>query len=247
LAARYWLVSGRFPFRFNLSNFIGNLGDLIMPYYDNAPPERAILIEQGWPVYLFGTRQSIDSENYVTSVAITGNVATVGVSNLSGPLPVVGGFASIKTSQTNSGLFNVVNAPITAVSLDPTGTGTVSFALTNADIATMPDVGKLYVRFAALGEAVTSAGGSSIAGSVGNVVGRNGNWLTAQVSVQGPSAVTVALQGSNTNNDADFQTIANITLTNGVGSTSVESSFEFVRFNLSAVTGTGTAVCSINA
>jgi hypothetical protein len=218
-----------------------------MPYYLNSPPAHAILIEQGWPVYLFGTRQSIDSENYITSVAITGNVATVGVTNISGPLPVVGGFASIKTSQTNSGLFNVTNSPITAVSLDQTGTGTVSFALTNANIASTPDVGKLYVRFAAIGEAVTSAGGASIAGSVGNVVGRNGNWLTAQVSVQGPSAATVNLQGSNTNNDADFQTIANISLTSGVGSTSVETSFEFVRFQLTGVTGTGTAVCSINA
>lgn len=205
------------------------------------------MLEQGWPVYLFGNRQSIDSQNYVTSVSITGNVATVAITSLSGPFPVVGAFASIKASQSNSGLFNVTNAVITAVSLDATGTGTISFALTNADVAVTPDVGKVYVRFAAIGDAVTSAGGSSIAGSVGNVIGRNGNWLTAQVSVQGPSAVTVALQGSNTNNDADFQTIANITLTAGLGSTSVESSFEFVRFNLSAVTGTGTVVASINS
>jgi hypothetical protein len=218
-----------------------------MPYFRNSPPAHSILIEQGWPVYLFGSRQSIDSENYITSVAVTGDVATVGITSLSGPLPVVGGFASIRTSQTSSGLFNVTDLPITAVSLDPTGTGTVSFALTNADIASTPDVGKLYVRFAAIGEAVTSAGGASITGSVGNVVGRNGNWLTAQVNLQGVSAGTVALQGSNTNNDADFIDIEAITLASGIGTASVETSFEFVRFNITAVTGTGTIWASINA
>jgi hypothetical protein len=218
-----------------------------MPFFQNAPPAKAVLIEQGWPIYLFGTRQSIDSENYVTSVAITSNVATVGVTNWSGPLPVVGAFASIKTTQTNSGLFNVTNAVITAVSLDSTGTGTVSFALTNANIGTTPDVGKLYVRFAAIGEAITSAGGASVAGSVGNVVGRNGNWLTASVNLQGPSAAAVNLQGSNTNNDADFQNIAPISLTSGLGNASVETSFEFVRFDVTGVTGSGTIVASINA
>jgi hypothetical protein len=104
------------------------------------------------------------------------------------------------------------------------------------------------VRFAAVGDAVTAAGGASIAGSVGNVVGRQGNWLSAQVYFPtAPSAATTALQGSNTNNDADFQDIVAITVTNGRGEAQVETSFEFVRFNITAVTGTGTVVASVNA
>jgi hypothetical protein len=47
-----------------------------MPFFKNSPPAKAILIEQGWPVYLFGTRQSNDAEMRVTSVAITTNVAS---------------------------------------------------------------------------------------------------------------------------------------------------------------------------
>jgi hypothetical protein len=219
-----------------------------MPFFKNSPPAKSIMIEQGWPVYLFGSRQSIDGEMHITSVAITGNVATVGVTGWSGPLPVVGAFASIEKTQTNSGLFNVTNLPITATTVDQTGTGTVSFALTNANIATTPDIGNLRIRFAAIGEAVTAAGGASIAGSVGNVVGRQGNWLSAQVYFPtAPSASTIALQGSNTNNDADFQDIAAITVTNGRGEAQVETSFEFVRFNITAVTGTGTVVASVNA
>lgn len=220
-----------------------------MSFYDNASPERSVMIEQGWPVYLFGSRQSIDGELLVNSVAITSNVATVAVTSWSGPLPVVGAFASLKQTQTSSGLFNVTNAPITAVTLNATNTDVVSisFGLTNGNIGTTSDAGKVYVRFAAVGDALTSAGGSSIAGSVGNVVGRNGNWLSAAISMTGISAATVVLQGSNTNNDADFQTIAPITLTSFAGGAQVETSFEFVRFNISGVTGSGAVVASINA
>lgn len=221
-----------------------------MPYFKNSPPATSIMIEQGWPVYLFGSRQSIDGELNITSVSIASNVATVAVTSWSGPLPVVGAFASIEKTQTNSGLFNVTNLPITAVTLNPAGTDVVSisFALTNANITSTPDVGGVHVRFAAIGEPVTAAGGASIAGSVGNVVGRQGNWLSAQVYFPtAPSAATIALQGSNTNNDADFQDISAITVTNGRGEAQVETSFEFVRFNITAVTGTGTVVASVNA
>jgi len=221
-----------------------------MPFYKNSPPAKSILIEQDWPVYLFGSRQSIDSELNVTSVAIASNVATVGVTSWSGPLPVVGAFVSIEKTQTNSGLFNVTNLPITVVTLNAAGTDVVSisFALTNANIGTTADIGKVHVRFAAIGEPVTSAGGASIAGSTKYGVGRDENWYTAQVYFPtAPSAATVALQGSNTNNDADFSDIGTITITNGRGSKEFQTNFEFVRFNITAVTGSGTVVASINA
>jgi hypothetical protein len=219
-----------------------------MPSYNNAPPEKSVLIEQGWPVYLFGSRQSVDGQYFVTSVAITSNVATIGVTGWSGPLPVVGGAVSIVGTQTNSNLFNVTNKTIASVSIDETGTGTLTFALVHANVATTTDVGTLYVRAAPVGEAITSAGASSIAGSVGNAVGRNANWLSASVYFpSAPSAATVTLQGSNTNNDADFVDIATITLTSFRGGAEVETNYEFVRFNVSGVTGTGTIVGSINA
>jgi hypothetical protein len=220
-----------------------------MSYYNNAPPGRAVLIEQGWPVYLFGSRQSTDAKLYVSSVAIASNVATIGVTSWSGPLPVVGAFASLVGSQSTGGIFNVTNAVITAVTLNATNTDIVSlsFALTHANIGSAPDVGVVHVRFAAVGEAVTSAGGASIAGSVGNVVGRNGNWLSAQVNLQGPSSATVSLQGSNTNNDADFGDIVGVTLVSGKGGAQVETSYEFVRFNITNVTGSGTIWATINA
>lgn len=217
-----------------------------MPFYKNSPPAHAIMIEQGWPVYLFGSRQSIDSELYVNSVSIAANVATLGVTSWSGPLPVVGAFASIHATQSNGGVFNVTNQPITAVTLNAAQTDVVSisFGLTNANIATATDVGKVYVRFAAIGDAFTAAA-ASIAGSVGNVFGRNGNWITAQVSFPEGSA-TVALQGSNTNNDADFIDILPITVTDGQGTASIETSFEFLRFGLTDVTA-GSVVATINA
>ena len=221
-----------------------------MPYFKNSPPAKSILIEQGWPVYLFGSRQSTDSELNVTSVSVASNVATVGVTSWSGPLPVVGAFVSIEKTQTNSGLFNVTNLPITVVTLNAAGTDVVSisFALTNANVAVTPDIGKAHIRFAAVGEAVTSTGGASIAGSPKYGIGRSENWYSCEVSFPtAPSAVTVALQGSNTNNDTDFVDIATITITNGRGTKEVQTNFQFVRYNLTAVTGTGTVVATINA
>lgn len=221
-----------------------------MPFYKDSPPAQAVLIEQGWPVYLFGSRQSIDSELDVTSVSVASNVATVGVTSWSGPLPVVGAFVSIEKTQTNSGLFNVTNLPITAVTLNAAGTDVVSisFALTNANVAVTPDIGKVHVRFAAIGEAVTSAGATSIAGTPKFGIGRSENWYSCQVYFPtAPSAATVALQGSNTNNDADFEDVATITITDGRGTKEVQTNFQFVRFNITAVTGTGTVVASIVA
>lgn len=221
-----------------------------MPFYRNAPPESAKLIEQGWPVYLFGSRQTVDAQLSVSSVTIASNVATVAVTSWSGPLPVVGSFASIVGTQSNSGLFNVTNLPITAVTLNATNTDIVSlsFALSNANIGVTPDVGMVNVRFAPIGEAVTSAGGASIAGSVNTTEGRYGNVLTAQVYFPiAPSAATVALQGANRDNDADYVDIVAIPITSGRGFAQVESNFEFVRFNITGVTGSGMVCASVNA
>lgn len=220
-----------------------------MPPYKNSPPAESIMVEQGSPVYLFGSRQSIDSQLSITSVSVATNVATIGVTSWSGPLPVVGAFVSIDKSQTNGGIFNVTNAPITGVALNAAGTDIVSlsFALTSANIGVITDVGTAHVRFAAIGESFSSSV-ASIAGSVGNVVGRQGNWFSAQVNFSTiPTAATIALQGSNINNDADFQDIQAITVTSGRGEAQIETSFEFVRFNITGVTGTGAVVATVNA
>lgn len=220
-----------------------------MPFYRNSPPEHAILIEQGWPVYLFGSRQSIDAELQVTSVAVATNVATVAVTSGSGPLPVVGSFASITGSQNGAGEFNVTNLALTAVTLNATHTDivSVSFALTHADLSAIADIGTMHVRFAPIGEAF-SAAGASIAGSVNTTEGRYGNVLTAQVYFPtAPAGATIALQGANRDNDADYVDIVAIPITSGRGFAQVESNFEFVRFNITAVTGSGTVVASINA
>ena len=103
-------------------------------------------------------------------------------------------------------------------------------------------------RFAPIGEAVTSAGGASIAGSVNTTEGRYGNVLTAQVYFPiAPSAATVALQGANRDNDADYVDIVAIPITSGRGFAQVESNFEFVRFNITAVAGSGMVCASVNA
>jgi hypothetical protein len=222
-----------------------------MPFFKNSPPARAIMIEQGWPVYLFGSRQSVDAQLLVSSVTIASNVATVAVTSWSGPLPVVGAFASLAGTQTSSGLFNITNVAITAVTLNATNTDIVSlsFALTNANIGITPDAGTVYVRFAAIGEAITSAGGASIAGSVGNALGRNANGLSAEVFLSsGVTAATATIQGSNTNNDADFVDLYTFTLVSGRGiAPDLPTNFEFVRFNISGVTGSGTVWANIGA
>ena len=110
-----------------------------MPAYivsplDGIPP----MLLPGIPGYFFGSLPSGPTARMlVTSVTIAGDVATLGVEMVEGNIPAVGSLISVRGTQTASGAANVSNVALSAVSINAqTGVGTVSFALSHADVAT---------------------------------------------------------------------------------------------------------------
>src|SRR5215469_4391112 len=138
-----------------------------MPAFINSPFNVPVqLLQKGVPAYLVGSfSQQVGNTNlYVTNVALTSNVATVTVQVITGPLPAVGNWISILNTASTSGLFNVNRAVITATTVSAsTGAGTISFALTHANVTSAADAGQVIVEPTEVGETVTSSGFTSVA------------------------------------------------------------------------------------
>src|SRR5260370_33326885 len=106
----------------------------------------------------------------VTKVAITSNVATVNVTVREGNIPVAGGAGSgfggvtIQGTSQAGGAFNVTNATLTNVTIGKTtGIGTITFALTHADVAAIADAGQAYVSPDSIGEALATGSSQAFA------------------------------------------------------------------------------------
>lgn len=188
----------------------------------------------------------------VTSVAITSNVATLGVKVLEGNIPVVtaGQPAPVITVQgtqtTTSGgapNFNVTNVALTAVSIDSgTGIGTLTFALVSTDIATTPDSGMAYVPVPETADTATSSTkGRQFALSGGSQTVFNDRVVSWSYEFpSAPSSATVNLQGANVDKEAAYTTLdtqATIVAAGETRTLSIPASVNFVRITLSALSG----------
>ena len=120
-----------------------------MPAFQNSPFAPPVLHMKGVPTYLWGSYDPRvgNTRAYVTNTVLATDVATVTLQILDGPMPVVGAPISIINSTNGGGAFNVNRAIITAVSINAgTGAGTVTFALTHADISTAADGGSVIME-----------------------------------------------------------------------------------------------------
>lgn len=220
-----------------------------MPYFDAGSTYKSILVAPGSLTYLLGSRAADGGKMVLTSVAIASNVATVGVTGWSGPLPVVGTPITIRGSQTASGAFNVSNVAVSAATLDSSGTGTLSFALTHADISTTADTGSLTFPPQVTGETAVAA--ATIAGALARPSGaRSQNAVFAQLTQPstGVSALTATAQVSEDNVNwvtrTEVLTIAGSAIT--AGSVYFETTALFVRFLLSGLTGSGPVAIAVS-
>ena len=134
-----------------------------MPSFVNSPVTPPQLLQKGVNVYLFGTFNALQANTRmnVSSVALATNVATVTGTIVEGEVPKIGALVSIAQTSTNAGVFNVQRAAVTAVSINNGGTGTVSFALTNANVGSTPDFGTAIIEVPEVGEALIN--GASVA------------------------------------------------------------------------------------
>ena len=182
-----------------------------------------------------------DTRMRVTSVAIAANVATLGVTLVEGLAPTLGSLISVQGTQSGAGEFNVTNIALTGVSGFNTGnndTGTVTFALTGANLATTPDAGQAIVPVPAVGDAVSSGSKGqqfAIQSQSGGNKQKGFTWFTEFSG--SPSAVIMQLQFADRDIDSDYTTYD--TSVNAAGETRSLGNItgNFVRVVANTITG----------
>jgi hypothetical protein len=213
-----------------------------MPPYSASPFQpNPVLLLAGQPGYAFGSfsEHLPDTRMQVTTTARAASVATVGVKILEGNAPAVGSLISIIGTTQAGGAFNVTNAALTAVTIDAVlGTGTVQFAIGAGTTAQAADFGTAMVPTPEVGEALTNTASQSFA--VPEPTGRNTNektvtWSTAYPTA--PATVSMLLQGSLFDIDAQYQTIDTSTNTAGEERVSTLTHYRFFRLKATNVTG----------
>lgn len=180
-----------------------------MPTY-NSPITKVQLAQKGLPCYLFGSFNAHqgDTVMLVNNVALTTNVATLTVLITAGEIPTVGSLITVQQTQSTSGLFNVVRAKLTGVTIvAATGAGTVTFALTHADVVTAADTGSAVVEVPEVGE-TPSANLKSVPCIFDAPHGSSQFTITTAVTFgTNPTAITVSLQTALRDVDSEYSTI----------------------------------------
>ncbi|SRR6266567_704306 len=222
-----------------------------MPAYLNSPFANVPLAVRGVPTYLLGSynMHQANTRMLVSNVALTTNVATLTVQITEGEIPLVGAFVSVQQTQSTSGLFNVNRVALTAVSITAaTGTGTISFALTHADVTSGADTGAAIAEVPEIGEVPAAI--ASIAVCVQPPPGLDQFTVATAVTFKTlPTAITVKLQRAIRNVDSEFTDIGNAAVvaataytTGPVAEFTLERGY-FYRFNASGLTlGSGAGI-----
>jgi len=215
------------------------------PAYNASPgtntPVRLAL--EGQINYAFGSKaeSQADTLMQVTFVAAAAGTGTVTVQVREGNIPTVGSLITIRGTSTSAGAFNVVNAVITAVSINATtGVGTIQFAL-GGTVTTTADAGMAYVPVPYVFE--TLANGASQAFAIQVAAGENDNQKTiAWQTIYGtaPAGITVQLQMSEEDTDSGYTTIDSSNSTSGEVRFYSGVASRFIRFNVTGFSGPGT-------
>lgn len=214
-----------------------------MPAYTKTPfGPPPIALQIGIVDYLWGSlnQDVATTRMLVTNVSLSSNVATVTVTVVEGNTPVVGQLISIVGTSTASGAFNVSNVALTGVTItQSTGQGTVTFALTHANVSSTPDTGIAKIQFGPTFESLPSTATASISSAVGGSgLASNGqrgiSWFTQFAG--SPSTVTINLQGADVDEDQYYTSIDQSVNTSGESRSVANVNYLFYRI-LAASTG----------
>ena len=215
------------------------------PQYSNNPLTPIALALPGIPVYVWGSLSDriAPTRMTISKVAIASNVATLTVQVIEGNIPAVGALVTVAGTQNSSGAFNVTAVAITAVSINAvSGAGTISFALTHADVSQTADSGLAVAPQAITFEAVSTNENSVPVALPMAQDGKSISGFSAEVAwAPGTSAGAVSVQVTDDNsNEGDWTTVSTITYP-ATRYDPAGLSAQFVRLQLStALTGATT-------
>lgn len=217
-----------------------------MPVYQGVPQNKNVQqAVAGLMAYSLGSlnRTVAPTIMTVTTVQLTSPTAVVGVVVKEGNAPTVGQLVSITGAVP--AYFNVSNAPITAVSspnVPDNGVFTISFTLTNANVATTAASGLAVAPQIEIGENIFTGPSSQIC-IQSNVGPQNGRSTRFDVSVSGTiGAATIKAQSADIDLESEYQDLGTVaTVVGGVvvggSATFVDIIERFVRFNTTGVAG----------
>jgi hypothetical protein len=219
-----------------------------MPQYANGPFNPAVtMLLRGKPGYSIGgfNDQQAPTKFLVTNVALATNVATLTVQIIEGDAPVSGSLIYVQGLVNST--FNVSGVALASVSIVG-ATGTVTFALIHANVASTPDAGIAVVTTPETSESVSTFTGkqfglpqTSAGRSAGDVISWGYNFPGSA-----PGSVTVALQGADVDVDSQYSTIDSGTSVTGETrpplSVSGLTGMNYLRVKVTAMTGGPVAV-----
>lgn len=213
-----------------------------MPSYVTAPNGVRQFLQPGIPGYAAGSFNSsvANSRLFVTASQVSSNVVTLFVVAQEGNVPAVGATAYVTGTQNGSTSLNKpAGVALTGVTLDSTGTGTITYALTTSDLAKTPDGGLVIVPTVEVGDALTS-NTKYLQFSVPQpinypVSGRTVSWST--VVSGGPSPVTINLQGALVDVDSEYSTLDSSNNTTGETRYITGIDLPFLRITAGTITG----------
>jgi hypothetical protein len=223
-----------------------------MPAYLTQPASAANrrLLVPGRPEYVFGSRdgKSSDTLSYVTNASLTTNVATLTLKLAAGNVPIVGQLLTMLNCSDST--FNVTGAAITAVAGFNTGdnsTGTVSFALTHANVGSEAVSGYVFMPVPEIAEALVNGASIQVSVPFNDPRIDQSRTITAQMQYPSiPTTCTTTLQTSDDDiNYFDVGTVASVSggvVTGGLLQAQNLSS-RYYRLNHSNVTGGTSPTC----
>ena len=177
-----------------------------MPAYSSSPVAPVPLALAGDAVYAWGSAKTDVSPTrmLIDHVAITTNVATLNVTVVEGNIPAVGDFITVTGTTTSSGVFNVTAVALTGVTINATtGIGTVTYALTNANIGSTANAGIAYVQYALNFETVSLNSVSQAIALAATSPGSGISNFSVEVSwAPGTSAGVATVQVADRNDDS---------------------------------------------
>lgn len=227
-----------------------------MPSYPSVINRHVEQASPGLPVYLLGSFSytTAPTRMNITNVALTSNVATLTVKVIEGNLPVAGQLIYV-SGCSNTAFNNATGIAISSVSFTNSpedGIGTVSYALTHADVVSAAATGRAVAPVAEVGEAL--ADGASVACALQANVGPE-NPFDIRVDVSFPSAgsitaVTLTAQSAALDIDSEYQDLAQIVTVSSGTPTSAsivvpDVMARFIRIKTSSLSGTGTVVAKV--
>lgn len=222
--------------------------------YINSPFQQPILALKGVGTYLWGKfdYKVGDTRLFVTNTALTSNVATVTVQRVTGPAPVVGAYVSIINTTSTTGLFNVNRAIITATTIDPvTDVGTITFALTHANVGAAADTGTVIVEPSEVGETLVN---NSFSIACVYQAPEDDSQATIPMAVTFPTlptAVTATLQVAIKNENPEFTnttTVVTVAASAYTAGPVVEATLQrgyLYRIAITGLSGSGTVVAKL--